>query len=304
MKQRDLRAIMLAIGLATASCSLNGCSKEENEIFFNEVLDDVSDNTCVDEILESEEHSYLLKEFYTLEKYLTFSETLHELNLEEKIDNLTEEKNNKENSIDEIETSIKEFKELEEFKDDSELNGKYNKKLQELIYIEGSINQWIKEKGYRTIYSIGKLITKSKLVDIEDLDINEYINFVICKNPNTNSNNEPENITITYINEEKNKKYNLELDNTSIFGGDSMLLNVVNDVYNSEKTMKNIKTEKNKYNLEVYNEDRNIKLREMIENIKLVMYSTYEEKDHRVYQLEFNSKIKEKYNAKKEYIRN
>ena len=65
MKKRDLKAILLAIALTSASFSLTGCCEDEMEVSLNDVLDDVSDNTCTDEILKSEEHSYLLDYFYT-----------------------------------------------------------------------------------------------------------------------------------------------------------------------------------------------------------------------------------------------
>lgn len=303
MKKRDLKAILLAIALTSASFSLTGCCEDEMEVSLNDVLDDVSDNTCTDEILKSEEHSYLLDYFYTLEKYLTFSETLHSLDLDEKIDTLTYKMDNKEISIEEIEKSIKEFEDLEELKDeDEELKNKYNQKLQELICIEGIVNEWIKEKGYSEIYSVGKLIVKGKMVDTEGLIEDEYSNFNICKNPNTSANYEPENVDVVYINQEQNITHKVKLKDISIFGGNSNLTNLVNSIYDSEIFMENTETEKNKYNLEIYNEKRNIELKGMIENIKLALYSTYEEKDYGVYQIESNDEVKKLYNSRKKYI--
>ena len=303
MKKKDLKAILLAIALTSASFSLTGCCEDEMEVSLNDVLDDVSDNTCTDEILKSEEHSYLLDYFYTLEKYLTFSETLHSLDLDEKIDTLTYKMDNKEISIEEIEKSIKEFEDLEELKDeDEELKNKYNQKLQELICIEGIVNEWIKEKGYSAIYSVGKLIVKGKMADTEGLNEDEYSNFNICKNPNTSANYEPENVDVVYINQEQNITHKVKLKDISIFGGNSNLTNLVNSIYDSEIFMENTETEKNKYNLEIYNEKRNIELKGMIENIKLALYSTYEEKDYGVYQIESNDEVKKLYNSRKKYI--
>ena len=303
MKKRDLKAILLAIALTSASFSLTGCCEDEMEVSLNDVLDDVSDNTCTDEILKSEEHSYLLDYFYTLEKYLTFSETLHSLDLDEKIDTLTYKMDNKEISIEEIEKSIKEFEDLEELKDEGEeLKNKYNQKLQELICIEGIVNEWIKEKGYSAIYSVGKLIVKGKMVDTEGLIEDEYSNFNICKNPNISANYEPENVDVVYINQEQNITHKVKLKDISIFGGNSNLTNLVNSIYDSEIFMENTETEKNKYNLEIYNEKRNIELKGMIENIKLALYSTYEEKDYGVYQIESNDEVKKLYNSRKKYI--
>ena len=88
----------------------------------------------------------------------------------------------------------------------------------------------------------------------------------------------------------------------SIFGGNSNLTNLVNSIYDSEIFMENTETEKNKYNLEIYNEKRNIELKGMIENIKLALYSTYEEKDYGVYQIESNDEVKKLYNSRKKYI--
>ena len=50
MSKRDIKAILFALGIST-SLSLTGCSETEDTIMFNTLLEDVSDETCIDEIL-------------------------------------------------------------------------------------------------------------------------------------------------------------------------------------------------------------------------------------------------------------
>ena len=55
MKSKDLKALLLALGISASSMLLTGCNEKEDSVLFNVILDDVKDSTCTDEILNLDE---------------------------------------------------------------------------------------------------------------------------------------------------------------------------------------------------------------------------------------------------------
>ena len=43
MKSKDLKALLLALGISASSMLLTGCNEKEDSVLFNVILDDVKD---------------------------------------------------------------------------------------------------------------------------------------------------------------------------------------------------------------------------------------------------------------------
>lgn len=88
MKKKNIKALALALSIGATSVTFTGCNSSSIETAdigapFDFTLDELSDETLLDEVLEFDEEKYedLVTDFLTLEQYLITASKLDNLNL-------------------------------------------------------------------------------------------------------------------------------------------------------------------------------------------------------------------------------
>ncbi len=67
--KKNIRAIALALSISATGLFLTGCATEyEHSVIFQSILDDMKDNTCLDEIFTEAENQDMLIDMFVLEK--------------------------------------------------------------------------------------------------------------------------------------------------------------------------------------------------------------------------------------------
>lgn len=291
MKNKDLKALLLALGISASSMLLTGCNEKENSVLFNLILDDVKDSTCTDEILNLDENKEVLTDFYILDRYLTLSEKLHSLELEEVVTKDKLNPNLEVLSIDDIEKLISKIEcespEEDQYKSDAEL----------LLVNEGFVNEMIYKYGNSTTLKMASLVSKAKIVDALGLDFNEYKNVSILEN--IEDYNRMHRVKIKYLNESGNSLYyKLELTPSfEIFVEENYISKCIHIVDINRTTEKKEPT-KNKYNLVEYNSSINDELYEKCETIKQALCCDYEVENDKIVQLNDNKETRNIYKEK------
>lgn len=177
-KVSKLKVYLALLGISASSLLLTGCAEKDYPatVLFHSVLDDTEDSTLLDEILYEEENQELSANIYLLEKYLSFSEKLNLLELEE----LSDEDRKNEYSIlskEDMEKYIRKFESI--IPSDKE----YKEMKKILKYNEEKINEWLHQNGLSVIAKAASLVGKAKVVDSLELDITDYERISLLENP-------------------------------------------------------------------------------------------------------------------------
>lgn len=179
MKKKNIKALALALSIGATSVTFTGCNSSSIETAdigapFDFTLDELSDETLLDEILELDEEKYedLVTDFLTLEQYLITASKLDNLNLSSKIDN---DKVN----CDTILTTIEINQMIADIECLDNNSSEYKKALEILRYNEAEINKWISKNGQRLVNQMGVIVAKTKLAESCNLDASEYEKFSI-----------------------------------------------------------------------------------------------------------------------------
>ena len=151
MSAHTIIYLMIITGvIALKSCN----SEEEIPLSYQKLLDEVDDDTSIDEVLKFIELNPS-ESISLLETRLLLSNQLHSLKLSEKVD----EKNIKLNLPRLSDEDINQLIQLEK---DNELSAE---ERMILLYNEGLINNWLYKQGYDIARKYGDIEVKSKVLD-------------------------------------------------------------------------------------------------------------------------------------------
>lgn len=289
MDIKKIRAFLAIIGLSTIAISIDGCSEEkEPSANFKEVIDDYSKDTCLDELILRKENIELFKNIIKLDKYLSLSEKLHDLDLEDETTELESNGNLETLSVSQIKEAIKSLDKLAEKKDIiSKDSNQYYLTLLTLKYNEELINKWIYYNGYDVAANFGLLEVKSKIVDACKLDSSEYSSFKVlpAKKPE-------DDLDIIYVNDETKKTYKINLEEFNLFEGESSMSKMISCIYDCQHSEKNKEPETEKLD---YNSSRNEMLSKSLDTFKRGIYAKYKMKEENLEQTNDNTEIDKAY---------
>ena len=143
---------------------LSGCGDDEFTISTRDQLEQIQDDTLLDEVLESaygydgteDRIKYVTKKINKLEKALMLSEKLHDLRLDKKVD------------INNLPSNIKDlsFKEIGEVIEAYEGEKLPDSVATILYHNEGIVNDWIYNNGYDIIIEFDKYLVTAKIMEL------------------------------------------------------------------------------------------------------------------------------------------
>lgn len=179
MKKKHIKALALALSIGASSVTFTGCNSPSIETAdigapFDFMLDELSDEILLDEVLELDEEKYkdLVTDFLTLEQYLITASKLDKLNLSSKIDN-------DKVKCDTVLTTIEINQMISDIEYLDNNSNEYKITIEELRLNEAEINKWISKNGQRIVNQMGVLVVKTKLIESCNLDVADYNNFSI-----------------------------------------------------------------------------------------------------------------------------
>lgn len=268
MKKKNLKALALALSIGATSITSTGCNSPSIETAdigapFDFMLDELSDETLLDEVLELDEEKYkdLVTEFLTLEQYLITASKLDKLNLSSK-------KDDGKVKCDTVLTTIEINQMISDIEYLDNNSSEYKNAAEVLKYNEAEINKWISKNGQRIVNQMGVLVAKTKLIESCNLDLADYNNFSIFDSvggifTSTSVKYSKDNSEFNYIIREVTSE---DVSSSSL----SELIEELDDNRNYKQKKKNT---------DMYNPSLCKNLREMIVLIKETICSKYHKED-------------------------
>lgn len=318
MKRKNLKAVLLALGVSLSSMVLTSCGESEYEyeptVLFNSILDDIQDDTCLDEILKEEaeqEAGWTALQMFTLEKYLVLSEKLHTLNLEVKEENSNADLEKQDidksepldinDQISMINTCERDIETLEYL---TPTDGQYQLIVRALKNAEVEINKWLYSDGYQTTMRMAYLVSKAKLVDAFSLNKDEYENFSILENPE-DFHEFNSLVRVKYTDPNSKSEFNYDLQTSKFhdqYLGDywenyleNKLAQLISVVDQSKKLDGDKKQVEKDFS---YSEELNKNLTQFTGIIKSSMYAKFKVEDGKIIQYPENNEVNSTYKAK------
>lgn len=249
--KKNIRAMLIALGLSITSLSVTGCGQEDNSnlITYTDALSDVASNTTVDDILNSSNYQELLKNVDLVEKALKLSEKLNELDLS----SVVEDSHCDFLSFDDFSFYLDMFNQL--YRD---AEGKENRVLTSCLpYIkahEKYINEFIYSYGYQYLTKAAIIEVQCKVNEGLDGDIDQYLNVSIDSSKRVN--------------------YNLEGMNKD-YGIGTIPSNSLEDLVSHILSCKEEEEKKDESTKSEYNASRNKNLNRLLVSMKEVLYKDY-----------------------------
>lgn len=264
MKNKNgLKSILMALGISITSLSVTGCGEDDHKdlILYEQAVDDVSDHTSIDEILQYPKNQEVLSNVHAVEQALRLSERLHQLDLGD----VKADDNGQLLSFDSFEDYLNVFQELYQY------SKKENKEYTNVLtfcssYIkkhEEFINEFLYTYGYQYLTSAAIIEVQSKITDAISNHYDDYQNISIYNSHRVHYNNLGISTQYTIGQLPPNK-----------------LEGLVSHIFScmSEDMKKDPKT-KNQYNA-----SRNHNLNELLVIMKEVLYQDYQHIDTTIFQ--------------------